>query len=210
MIETNRERKGNTFHAKIENTSAPKQMPYHSDTLVIVIGASEDGLEACKVFFNSLSEETGIAVIVVQSGNSLGTAVTTQMLASFTRLTVVEAKDGMTIKAGNLYLVPFGMLFSVKSGVLHLSSSKGEVESQPPLDVVPHDLQAGALHQLSRLTTRQRQILERVIAGQSSKVIAAELGISQRTVENHRASIMKRTGSRSLPALLRLVLAASE
>lgn len=209
MIEANRERKGNTYHTKIENTSAVKQMPYHSDTLVIVIGASEDGLEACRVFFNSLSDETGIAVIVVQSGNSLGTAVTTQMLASFTRLTVVEAKDGMTIKAGNLYLVPFGMLFSVKSGVLHLSSSKGQTESRP-LGIVPHDQRAGALDQLSRLTTRQRQILDRVIAGQSSKVIAAELGISQRTVENHRASIMKRTGSRSLPALLRLVLAASE
>ncbi|MEZ2130686.1 MULTISPECIES: LuxR C-terminal-related transcriptional regulator [unclassified Sinorhizobium] len=210
MIETNRERKGNTFHTRIQNTSTAKQLPYHSDTLVIVIGASEDGLEACRVFFNSLSDETGIAVIVVQSGNSLGTAVTTQMLASFTRLIVIEAEDGMTIKAGNLYLVPFGMLFSVKGGVLHLSSSKGEAEPQRPLNVVPHDQRAGALDQLSRLTTRQRQILDRVIAGQSSKVIAAELGISQRTVENHRASIMKRTGSRSLPALLRLVLAASE
>ena len=51
--------------------------------------------------------------------------------------------------------------------------------------------------------------MDRVLAGQPSKNIAADLNISQRTVENHRASIMKRTGSKSLPALARLALLAS-
>jgi two-component system CheB/CheR fusion protein len=59
------------------------------------------------------------------------------------------------------------------------------------------------------LTPRQRQIMELVLAGQPSKNIAADLGISQRTVENHRASIMKKTGAKSLPALARLALAAT-
>jgi two-component system CheB/CheR fusion protein len=63
-----------------------------------------------------------------------------------------------------------------------------------------------ALGRLSQLTLRQREILDRVLAGQPSKNIAADLGISQRTVENHRASIMKRTGARSLPALAQLVM----
>ena len=58
------------------------------------------------------------------------------------------------------------------------------------------------------LTPRQRQIMDMVLAGHPSKNIAADLGISQRTVENHRASIMKKTGSKSLPALARLALAA--
>ena len=38
----------------------------------------------------------------------------------------------------------------------------------------------------------------------------ADLGISQRTVENHRAAIMRKTGSKSLPALARLFLAAAK
>ena len=59
------------------------------------------------------------------------------------------------------------------------------------------------------LTPRQRQIMEMVLAGHPSKNIAADLGISQRTVENHRAAIMKKTGSKSLPALARLALAAA-
>jgi two-component system CheB/CheR fusion protein len=60
------------------------------------------------------------------------------------------------------------------------------------------------------LTDRQRQIMEMVLAGHPSKNIAADLGISQRTVENHRAAIMKRTGVKSLPALARLAVAAGD
>ncbi|HKM74732.1 MAG TPA: response regulator, partial [Stellaceae bacterium] len=61
---------------------------------------------------------------------------------------------------------------------------------------------------LAGLTARQRQIMELVLAGLPSKNIAADLGISQRTVENHRAAVMKKTGSHSLSALIRLALAA--
>jgi two-component system CheB/CheR fusion protein len=68
--------------------------------------------------------------------------------------------------------------------------------------------EAAADH-VAHLTLRQRQIMELVLAGHPSKNIAADLGISQRTVENHRASIMKKTGSKSLPALARLALAAA-
>ena len=65
-----------------------------------------------------------------------------------------------------------------------------------------------AVSHLAGLTARQREVMERVLAGHPSKNIAADLGISQRTVENHRASIMRRTGSKSLPALARLALVA--
>ena len=67
-----------------------------------------------------------------------------------------------------------------------------------------------AANRVRSLTPRQRQIMELVLAGHPSKNIAADLGISQRTVESHRAAIMKRTGSKSLPALARLALAATE
>jgi two-component system CheB/CheR fusion protein len=66
-----------------------------------------------------------------------------------------------------------------------------------------------ALNHIKGLTARQREIMERVLAGQPSKNIAADLGISQRTVENHRATIMIKTGTKSLPALARLALAAT-
>ncbi len=66
-----------------------------------------------------------------------------------------------------------------------------------------------AAKRIASLTARQSQIMEMVLAGHPSKNIAADLGISQRTVENHRASIMQKTGTKSLPALARLALAAA-
>jgi two-component system CheB/CheR fusion protein len=66
-----------------------------------------------------------------------------------------------------------------------------------------------ATARVASLTTRQRQILNLVLAGHPSKNIAADLGISQRTVDNHRAAIMRKTGSKSLPALVRTALAAA-
>jgi two-component system CheB/CheR fusion protein len=63
--------------------------------------------------------------------------------------------------------------------------------------------------QLASLTPRQREIMDLVLAGHPNKNIAADLGISQRTVEFHRAVIMKRTHSKSLPELARLALSAT-
>jgi FixJ family two-component response regulator len=66
-----------------------------------------------------------------------------------------------------------------------------------------------AVSRVASLTVRQRQIMDLVLAGQPSKNIAADLKISQRTVDNHRAAIMKKTGSKSLAALIRLAIAAA-
>jgi two-component system CheB/CheR fusion protein len=66
-----------------------------------------------------------------------------------------------------------------------------------------------AANHIAALTPRQRQIMDLVLSGHPSKNIAADLGISQRTVETHRASIMKKTGVKSLPGLARLALAAA-
>lgn len=61
-----------------------------------------------------------------------------------------------------------------------------------------------AARSLAELTARQRQVMDLVLAGHPSKNIAADLAISQRTVENHRAAIMRKAGVKSLPELARL------
>ncbi len=84
--------------------------------------------------------------------------------------------------------------------------------------VLDHEKDAGkqlagredAKKRLATLTHRQREIMDRILMGQPNKNIAMDLGISQRTVENHRASIMQKTGSKSVPALARLAFVADE
>jgi two-component system CheB/CheR fusion protein len=67
-----------------------------------------------------------------------------------------------------------------------------------------------AVTRVASLTERQREILALVVDGKPSKNIAADLDISQRTVDNHRAAIMRKMGVKSIPELIRLALAATE
>jgi len=54
------------------------------------------------------------------------------------------------------------------------------------------------------LSPREKEVFERVAAGQANKFVAIELGISERTVEIHRAQVMKKMGARSLAQLVRM------
>jgi two-component system, LuxR family, response regulator FixJ len=60
---------------------------------------------------------------------------------------------------------------------------------------------------LARLTPREREILDQVIAGKRNKVISLDLGISQSTVEAHRAKVMEKMEARSLSDLMRMMMA---
>jgi FixJ family two-component response regulator len=59
---------------------------------------------------------------------------------------------------------------------------------------------------LERLTPREREILDMVVGGKRNKVIAIDLGISQSTVEAHRAKVMEKMEASSLSDLMRMML----
>lgn len=69
-------------------------------------------------------------------------------------------------------------------------------------------LRSAAHERLGSLTPRETEILMMMLDGVPNKNIAAHLAISQRTVEGHRARLMRKCGVRSLPALVQLYLTA--
>jgi len=64
------------------------------------------------------------------------------------------------------------------------------------------------LNRISSLTERESDVFHRVAAGDMSKVIGMDLGISERTVEAHRAQVMRKMGARTLAQLVRMELNA--
>jgi len=65
-----------------------------------------------------------------------------------------------------------------------------------------------ALQRLASLSARERQVFDRIVAGDANRAIAETLGISVRTVESHRAKVMEKTGARTLVELVLLSVAA--
>ena len=63
---------------------------------------------------------------------------------------------------------------------------------------------------LARLTTREQQVLERIVAGRLNKQIADDLGISIKTVEAHRANIMEKLQVTTVADLMKVALAKPE
>lgn len=64
------------------------------------------------------------------------------------------------------------------------------------------------LDRMGNLSEREREVLELVALGRMNKVVAADLGISERTVEVHRANVMKKLGVETLAQLVRVKITA--
>jgi FixJ family two-component response regulator len=70
-----------------------------------------------------------------------------------------------------------------------------------------HDSETDLLQKLDSLSPREREVFIRVADGQANKFVAIELGISERTVEIHRAQVMRKMGARTLAQLVRMKIA---
>ena len=66
-----------------------------------------------------------------------------------------------------------------------------------------------AAQRVGRLSPREKEVLDALLAGASNKVIAFDLGLSVRTVEVHRAHMMERLGTRQLAEAIRLAIMAT-
>jgi len=150
----------------------------------LLLDAYLPGMSGLQLLQKLQDEKRAMPVIMITGDSDVPTAI---------KAMKAGASDFIEKPVGAVELIA-----GIKRALAHAQDSNKAVEWR----------ESAAAH-LAGLTPRQREVMARVLAGDPSKNIAADLGISQRTVENHRASIMKRTGSKSLPALARLALAAA-
>lgn len=66
---------------------------------------------------------------------------------------------------------------------------------------------AGIRTRLDKLTPREREVMELVVAGYANKQVAAKLGLSEKTIEVHRSRVMSKMRAKTLPCLVKMAIA---
>lgn len=130
--------------------------------------------------------------------NAIGIALPVIMLTGHGDVTLAVR----AIKAGAIEFLekPFEravLLAAIDDGLRH--SSRNTHEKLAKED---------AIVRLGALTSRERDVLEGMVAGRPNKLIAFDLNIATRTVEVHRANLMEKLKARSLSDVLRIAFAA--
>lgn len=100
-------------------------------------------------------------------------------------------------------------LFNGDGQFMEYQSVGSEVTDRRRRDQQAQEL-AVAVAQMSTLTDREQDVMELVVAGDANKVIARKLGLSIKTIEKHRSSLMKKLQVRSIPELVRVSMLIDE
>jgi len=111
--------------------------PTHQEQLpVIAIGASAGGLEACRALFKTVSGDTSAAFILILHLDPTHDSLMIDLLADHTGLSVVQAAEGMVLRAGHLHVIPPGMFLTVTQNTLHLSEPESGKGVRLPFDTL--------------------------------------------------------------------------
>ncbi len=102
--------------------------------IVVGIGASAGGLDACRRLIADLPVGAGMAFILVQHLDPTHESMMVDLLTPHTQLKVRQATDGMPIEPDCFYVIPPGVYLSTKDGALRLSSPKAHHGARLPFD----------------------------------------------------------------------------
>ena len=174
--------------------------------LVGSIGLAAQAFGSARDFLDAYDPgRPGCLVLDVRMAHMSGPALQEKLLAMGSKLPIVFISGHgdipvaiKTIKAGAVDFVqkPYRdqqLLDSINDALQRDAAARVAAASSGPF-----------AERLTALTDREREVMNLVVKGWSSKVIAKSLGISYRTVEVHRSHILEKLGVRSVPELIHL------
>jgi DNA-binding NarL/FixJ family response regulator len=180
-----------------------------------VVGQADDGMAALE-----LVRRTPPDILVVDLAmprmNGIQTIERVQALGGRTRVVVLSMYSDETLVRQALRMGAAGYLLkrSVTEELLLAirAAARGETYLSPSVSRVLLDAvrQEGTEPKgqvvLERLTPRERQVLQLVAEGRSNSEIGRTLGVTKKTVEKHRASLVGKLGVKDLAGLIRIAL----
>ncbi len=180
------------------------------DALLLAAGHETRCFASATEFRNDCDrEEISCLLLDVRLPDADGLDVFQQLIADgFARSVIIMTGHGdvpMAVKAMRLGAWDFlEKPFEPDSLLETVQAALGAGESRSKELAEAHQAQ----DRLSRLTSRETEVMKKLVLGRPNKVIAGELGLSPRTVEIHRARVMEKTEAQSLSHLVRMAIAA--
>jgi two-component system CheB/CheR fusion protein len=101
---------------------------------VVGIGASAGGLQACHALLSSLPEKLGMAIVLVQHLDPKHESSLPELLASASKIPVVQVADGMEIERDQVYVIPPNAQMALLNGKLHLIPRPRDQSQYMPID----------------------------------------------------------------------------
>jgi len=153
------------------------------------------------------AREVACLIVDIRMGGMTGLELQSRLMESRSPLPIVfitghgdvpMAVDSMKKGAMDFIQKPFKedqLLVLVERMLDHANDAFAEYQNAANRDAL-----------MSRLTLREAQVLERIVAGRLNKQIADDLGISIKTVEAHRANIMEKLNANTVADLLKIAL----
>jgi chemotaxis methyl-accepting protein methylase/C4-dicarboxylate-specific signal transduction histidine kinase len=89
---------------------------------IVGVGASAGGLEAYKAFFSAVPAESGMAFVLIQHLDPTRESLTAELVGTYTRMSVVQAADGMQVEPNRVYVIPPNAYLSIRQRILRLSA----------------------------------------------------------------------------------------
>jgi two-component system response regulator FixJ len=164
---------------------------------------------SAREFLDAAKLATGCALVDVRMPEMDGIALLSELAGRHSDLPVIImtgfADVPLAVKAMKEGAVDFVEKPAPRDSLIDaVRRALGKAKQSKATDVEKHE----ALVRLDRLTQREREVLDLLVAGDANKIVAHKLGISPRTVEIHRGRLMEKTQAKSLAELVRMALAA--
>lgn len=186
-----------------------------SITGVVVIGETGNGREALELI-QEHRPDVALLDITMPGLNGLEVAARVRDVSPRTRVVVLSMHAGETYVAQALragvagYLLKDSAASDLQAALAAVGRGKTFLSPTISEQVVAAFLRGEPppASPLEGLSPRQREVLQLVAEGRSTKEIAADLALSVKTVETHRAQIMDRLGIHDVPGLVRFAIRA--
>lgn len=108
--------------------------PHRERFPIVGIGASAGGLEALKQLFDAAPSEPGCAFVIIQHLDPTKASLTAELLATHTRMPVVQATDAVPVEKNHVYVIPPNKYMVIKAGKLGLREPQHHRGARIPID----------------------------------------------------------------------------